>query len=241
MANKIFNSLLGSSGEWTPESLPGLWLWLKASTLSLNDGDSVTTWTKAGGTGTSPTQGTVGSRPTYQTNEINSQPVIRFDGTDDFFTMGDMSAFTAGHAFIVTRLVQATPDAVNAGLWDIGSDFVNPTIFPFVGDGNIYDQFGTTSRKTTGNPTPSFQDWNIYSVYSATNDWANAFNGTDLFSTATNTVGFSATPTLGKSGGHGAGDFFLQGDTPEVIFCSQKLSAPDVALTIAYLEAEYAL
>lgn len=240
MRPTLFGTVAGSAA-WTPANLPGLWLWLKASTLGLNDGDSVTTWTKAGGTGSSPTQGTAGSRPTYQTNEVNGQPVIRFDGTDDFFTMGNMSAFTAGTAFIVMRLVQATPDPANAGLWDIGSDVGNPTICPFVGDGKIYDQFGTTSRKTTADPTPSFQDWNIYSVYSAANDWANAFNGTELFSTATNTVGFSASPTLGKSGGHGAGDFYLQGDTPEVIICSGKLSAPDIATTIAYLQTEYAL
>jgi len=239
-------SLLYPSGSSVSDSSPipttDLYQWLKADAIEgLADGDPVSSWLDSSGNNKDATQGTGTNQPSYQTNEINGLPVVRFDGTDNFFTMPSMAALTAAEYFIVIRLVQATPDPANAGLWDIGSDTANPTIFPFVGDGKIYDQFGTTSRKTTADPTPSFQSWNIYSVYSAANDWTNFFNGTQLFTTGTNTVGFSATPTLGKSGGHGVGDFYLQGDVPEVIGYSAKLSADDRALVLSYLTTKYGL
>lgn len=241
-----FGVPLYPSGSSVADSIPipttDLYQWFKADAITgLSDGNLVTTWADSSGNSRDATQSTATNQPSYQTNEINGLPVVRFDGVDNFFTLPTMAALTAAEYFIVVRLVQATPDPVNAGLWDIGSDFVNPTIFPFVVDGNIYDQFGTTSRKTTGNPVPSFQNWNIYSVISVTNEWTNFFNGTQLFTTGTNTVGFSATPTLGKSGGHGSGDFYLEGDVPEMIGYSAKLSADDRASVLSYLTTKYAL
>lgn len=48
------------------------------------DGDPVGTWSDLSGKGNNATQSTAGKKPSYQTNEINGWPVVRFDGSNDY-------------------------------------------------------------------------------------------------------------------------------------------------------------
>jgi len=48
-----------------------------------NDGDSVSEWLDQSSALNHMVQATAANQPTLQTNEINSKPVVRFDGTDD--------------------------------------------------------------------------------------------------------------------------------------------------------------
>ncbi|MCB9448709.1 MAG: hypothetical protein H6585_10230 [Flavobacteriales bacterium] len=57
-------------------------LWLKADYLSQGDGTAVTSWTDASGNGFDFAQATGSKQPTYKTNILNGQPVVRFDGGD---------------------------------------------------------------------------------------------------------------------------------------------------------------
>jgi hypothetical protein len=61
--------------------------WWKADALGLANADPVATWTDSSGNANSLSQATAGKRPTYRTNVINSKPVVRFDGTDDFLSL----------------------------------------------------------------------------------------------------------------------------------------------------------
>lgn len=85
LSNTGFESNLSS---WytgvQPDSISGLKLWLKADAITgSNDGDSVTTWTDSSGNTNNATQSTAANKPTYKTNIINGNPVVRFDGVDD--------------------------------------------------------------------------------------------------------------------------------------------------------------
>ncbi len=64
--------------------------WYDASTLSVVDGSSVSTWQNLGGNGTAAVQNTGSRQPTFQSDPaslINGHPVIRFDGNNDFFSI----------------------------------------------------------------------------------------------------------------------------------------------------------
>lgn len=66
---------------FSPTDIAGLKLWLKADSLSLNDGDAVGTWTDSSGQGNNATEST--NKPTYKTNIQNGKPAVQFDATDD--------------------------------------------------------------------------------------------------------------------------------------------------------------
>ena len=66
---------------WTPSDLPaGLAGWYKADAITgLSDGDPVDSWVDSSGNGNTLTQSTSGAKPTYETAELNSLPIVRFD------------------------------------------------------------------------------------------------------------------------------------------------------------------
>lgn len=55
----------------------------------LSDGDPVSTWSDRSGSGNNATQ-TGTARPTFETAEQGGQPVIRFDGSNDYLNAGDV-------------------------------------------------------------------------------------------------------------------------------------------------------
>ena len=178
-------------------------------------------------------------RPVFKTNQINtSLPAISFDGTNQYFDCVNLSALSAGTVHIVVKLDTDPPIDAHSGLWGMGSD-VTGTHFPF-SDGNIYDSFGTTVRKTVGNPGPTLTQWRIYSVWSDSNDWAAYLDGASLFTTATNTVGFfSGAFILGAHAN--AASYKLQGYIARFLFYNAKQSTQDFTDTIAALQGIYGL
>lgn len=69
-------------GSWTPSLLPSGSLsgWYKADAITgLSDGAAVTSWSDSSGQSNTLTQSTSGAQPSYETNELNSLPIVRFD------------------------------------------------------------------------------------------------------------------------------------------------------------------
>lgn len=66
---------------WTPSDLPaGLAGWYKADAITgLSDGEAVASWVDSSGNGNTLTQSVSGAKPSYETNELNSLPIVRFD------------------------------------------------------------------------------------------------------------------------------------------------------------------
>jgi hypothetical protein len=238
-----------AGGSFTPADIATLALWLKAdgtlwqdsarTTPVASDADPVGAWDDESGNGRHYTQATGGNRPTFRTAVVNSEPVVRFAagsaqwlGGPDFLT-----GFSAGEVVVVVKL-NADPPFSDGGMWDFGST-ADSEHYCYA-DGNIYEEFGTTSRKSTGNPTPALNSWRRYGVWSASGDFASYFDGASgspHYSTGTNTVGWTTAPFLGKSN---AG-FYLDGDIAELVLSSAKLSSGDRSSLDSYLATKYGL
>lgn len=71
-------------GDYDLDSIGTVALWLKAQCITgLNDGDSVGTWPDNSGNSNDASQATASQKPTWEKNEINGFPIVRFDGSND--------------------------------------------------------------------------------------------------------------------------------------------------------------
>jgi hypothetical protein len=219
--NRAITFLIGkgaASGAFSPSDIPGLKMWLKADALSLSNNDPVTSWTDLSGQNNHATQSSAGAKPTFKND--GAFPVVRFNGTTNLLNIFDCSALNEAEIFIVLRVANDPPaDVAQSGLWTFGTD-TNRTHFPYL-DGNVYEQFGTTARKSVGNPTPDLSSaFRIYNAYSADSDYQVSLDKTPIFSTSSNTVGFTSTPLLGQS----MPFTFFEGDMREIVFFDHKLA-----------------
>jgi hypothetical protein len=207
---------------FSPAGVAGLKVWLKADAIvGLADTDPVSTWSDSSGQGNDGTA-SLTVRPLYRTGIVNGKPVVRFDGVNDVLNLpNSFSAFTAGTAFVVVKIVTDPPTAeIRTGLWRFGAGITSHH-YPYT-DGTIYDAFGSTVRKTTGNPTPALTNWHVYEVVSKTNEWTSRINGTQHFTTATNTVGWTTTPQLG---GQSSVNLYCQGDIAEFLLYDNDIGS----------------
>lgn len=94
-------------GTFSPSEISGLAVWLKADSLSASP---VTTWTN-NGSGANFSQSTAGNKPTWVDAVVNSKPVVRFDGTDDWLQSAsaiDLDGTSALTIFAVTKASATT-------------------------------------------------------------------------------------------------------------------------------------
>lgn len=224
-----------AGGGFVPTDIAGCVLWLDASQIvGLSDGDPVVTWSNlgTGGSGNDAVQSDSSKRGTYQTGEINSLPVVRLDGSNDSYEVGDFSAESAITSFIVLKR-----DANTAayGLWNFSDSDI--TFYPFAGDGNIYDAFASTVRHDGIVAGVSLQSPHLYSVVSQSGEWTARVNGAQVFTTGTNTVALIAVCKLGMAiNGTPWG-----GDMAEVIVYDSALGTTDRQTVEAYLATKYGL
>lgn len=59
-------------------------LLLDSRYLALNNNDAVSSWTNRANSSNNAAQATAANQPTYQTNQLNGNPAVSFDGSDDF-------------------------------------------------------------------------------------------------------------------------------------------------------------
>ena len=75
-------------------------LWLKADDgINESDGEGVDIWSDQSGQDNHATQTVATSRPTYEDDadsSINHNPVVYFDGTNDYLSLGNLSAIKGG-------------------------------------------------------------------------------------------------------------------------------------------------
>jgi hypothetical protein len=170
------------------------------------------------------TQATAASRPLL----VSSSGVqcLQLDGVDDRLALPDfITGFTSGMAIFAAKL-NADPPASGFGpvIGDFGSS-AQGNHYPF-GDGIVYSDFLSTTRKTCGNPTPSLAAWHVGEFRSATGAWAYAINGTNVFTTATNTVGTTTGLFLGATTAGGARILGLIG---RIIIINRVLTGTELA------------
>jgi trimeric autotransporter adhesin len=229
-----------------PSDLAGLLRWWDAGTgvtLSTSPADRVDQWDdQSGNAGHMTPISFNNTRPTWHTNQINGLPALRFLRSDQRrLTFANLGSQTAAEAFIVVKVDLDPPtDASASALWDIQAQVGSgaDTHYPFT-DSNVYDTFGTTARKSTGNPATNLAGWHLYNVRTASGAWSSHINGTQHFTTATNTVGFgTAAHYLGQSKN---GNYWLSGYVAELFIYNRVLGASERDDVHTYLAGKYGL
>lgn len=232
----------GGAAAWTPASIAGLQLWLDASQIAgLNDGDAVATWSDVSGNAQHATQATASKRPLYKTSILNGQPVVRFDGVDDFLENGTFTALnnaSAASLFIVKR--QTSGASIQFPLF-----FAN-LFYQFNFGGGL--KYWRTSATEDANAT---LDWTTWTYEAQLFDGSQTGNANRLKIRSNGSpVSVSYTGTIAATLGSGTG-FYVStldgtlypwnGDIAEIIGYSTVPSAGQLALLEQYLAAKYGL
>lgn len=211
-------------------------LWLKADEgVTADGGSSVVTWTNFGSFGSQVTAPAAPKKPLWVPNVVAGRPAVRFDGTDDELVLPHtLSGATAAEVFVVAKAL-ADPPAHTQRLMQFGASW--GTAYPAI-DGRIHDGFASTgAQRLVGNVAQDLSQWSFYNVSSQTNEWIVRLNGKPLTSSATNTVGFTTTPYMGRAS---IGEFF-QGDIAEMIVYDRVLTASERYAVEYYLGNKYGI
>ena len=149
--------------------------------------------------------------------------IATFDGSDDHLDGPDfVSSFTAGEIFYQIKAANDPGSPASASGWDQwGSDTAADTFIWT--DGQMYLGFGTSSRKSTGNPGRGpMNEWRTIDIWSATNDFSLTIDHFQDYTHTGSVVGFTTTPTIGYST---TPDRWLKADVKAIVVFSEKLSA----------------
>lgn len=241
---------------FSPPDIADLKAWWKADSLSLSDGDPVSSWVDSSGGGFTITQGTAGFRPVYKTSQINGKPIVRFDGTDDLlkrtmaaclFDPGDDCIF-----FLVFKPTGASTGTAGLIAQDEGAgDFDKFLVGRNTNGGPQGDKIDFIVSSTTGgtaflSSSTTYPVGSYYAVAATKKVSTHTFvkagvaDGSLVASavfpttTADLTVGFSENDGVGGSG-------YFGGDIAEIIIYNRALTAQERNQVGNYLESEYGL
>lgn len=228
-------SFAAIGGGFSPSDIAGLQVWLKADAITgLSDNDPVTTWEDSSSANHDATQATGGNKPTYQTNELNSLPVVRFDGTDDYLRTGSFTLALPTTVFVVSKVIAETSIATQFdGLSNQDTMEMRSKSSPD-GTYEIYAN-GFLSTNVPGNV-------GTYKIYSIRFNGASSAVYVNASLHATGTVGASSPNgiTLGCYG-NASPDRFSQMDMAEFIVYDSALADADRQDVESYLNAKYAV
>jgi hypothetical protein len=193
---------------WVPSDETGLKVWLETDPALWTGHPSfdaeALSWTDLSGLSNTPT-GTTGDVPMYRDNIANGYPALEFSiAQSAILTFPNFaSALTAGEAVALVKLSAYPPASDSTAgpfLGDSGTSGLNNHYS--YSDGNIYDGFGSTVRKTVGAPTGAdLTQFHVVNVGSAASNYLLKINnGAFSYSTATNTVGFGTSIKIGRNG-----------------------------------------
>jgi len=213
-----------------PGSFAGLIVWLAARMeTAFADNDDVGTWTDHSGLGHDATQATADNKPHYKTGIINGNAVLRFDGTNDTMTLGDLSAHfaTAATVFVV---------ASACSQYNLYTTHSN-------GDADIY---WNTSGTGYFGPfrTGRYEGWPAVVPTTGNHLWVvKSVTGVGGYEVIIDNISKgvqNATHAAGTA--HGLSENKrLTGDIAEVILYDTVLSAGNIDIIEAYLNAIYAI
>ncbi len=162
----------------------------------------------------------------------NGAQALYFNKTTLLTLEAAIAGITAAHAFLVFKSVEDPAVTSQQMLWQFGPPAVGMH-FPFA-DGNIYDHFGTTERKTVGNPAADLRAVHCYEVITKANQFTARLDGAEIFTTATNAVGWHATQVLGNHSAGAMAQGFI-GWWARLIICNAELAGADIANMRGYL------
>lgn len=234
--------------NFAPDDIAELEYWFKANELILNNADPVDTLVDYSGNSRDFSAVTTNNRGTFATNQINSLPAVQFthngNGATTTNTQYNGPTFTTGYTaaevFIVLKAEADPASSTLKGAYSTFGSDANVCHYPYT-NGDIFDDFATTSRKNIPNASVpvSLASWNLYNVSSASGSWIARINGTQIYSTVTNTVGWVSTPIFGGSGAAAPSGAGFSGYIAEIMLFSKVLNATERLNVRAYVSNKY--
>jgi len=222
------NNFASDLSNWNtgipPNKISGLTLWLQASSIAQSNGTTVSSWPDSSTAGNNAIQSTGADQPTFETNVINGQPALLFDGAHDWMAAPSLTGQTI---FVV------------ANHTDGGTNFTDYRRMVDNGDTFGYSIFGV-SGNSTYNPTAFPRG------ITASNFWVNGTNtlsagtlSTFRIVSAVATSPSTNTTWIGTYTGSGAQLF--KGNMSEVIIYSGALTTAQRTGVENYLSSKYGI
>jgi hypothetical protein len=239
---------------WTPEYIDSA-VWLDAadnSTTVLDQNGGISQWEDKSGNGRHATQGSSGNRPVLQQALLNGCDALRFDGTDDFLTLGTALGKPASYSvFVVGRITKALSNT-QALCGSINSAGQSATAWGSVTNlasqaGKHWWQYGTGSAYRWGFGEGAFtqNSWGVHAILHAhgTQNETPYLNGSSLTSTgldgtATSVSGTAYAFSIGRSGESAA---YLGGEIAEIIIALTAVTLEDRQKIEGYLAHKWGL
>lgn len=209
-----------------PPDIAGLKLWLKADSIGLTDGTTITSWADSSSNGYNLTSGSA----TFKTNIVNGKPVVRFDGiSNNLSASGSIGVSQPDTIFIVGKqpftaarcgFVWTGPGAPQIALVE------NTT-------GNFGLYAGTAEIQDASNHSGEFHVFT--GIFSGSNG-TGYVDGSLVVGPGSVGSAVVGTVHLMTDGG----TTFFPGDIAEVVIYNSALSGTDRGNIEAYLKAKYA-
>lgn len=220
----VIRQATSSPSAADPDTISDLEAWYQADSLALSDNDPVSTWTDSSGNGRNVTQAGA-ARPTYKTNILNGEPVVRFDGVDDYLSLAQ--SFISGNDWTIIAVSKST-----SGTGVVASNDASGNRGWVFWRGTTGGNFETNGTGGTVYTTGS--GYNIVTVRGGIEIYVDGgINASAVRSIPSNTATFEiGRRTFGEK---------LTGDVAELIIYSKKLSLLERAQVETYLSSKYGI
>lgn len=225
---KIFGSDL--KGWWSADS----GVYSDAGSTAATNAGNVQQWNDRSGNGNHWIQTTAANKGTYRTSIVNGYPVVRFDGSNDFYTLG--SAISLGTSFTLFVVCKTAPSIGGQCLYS--SAATNNHIS--LNDGADNDSFGfdgtnivgANTATTAGSFALTIHQNNAGTLRIYRSGTESAYSTGQTFSTFPfNRTGVYAT----------GGNKWFNGDIAEMVAVNAAATANQRGLVNKYLATKYGL
>lgn len=240
--------------NFSPSNVSGLSYWFEADQLTgLSNTNPVNSLLDSSGNArhfAAFSTSSPDTRATYKTNAVNGLPSILFvhDGNNSTNTnsrydgpSNTFNGFTEMEIFVLIKAANDPASSNLVGNWStIGSDTSLLQHYPFndAGVGTVYEGAATNARKNTGNPLINLAAFNVYNISSKNGLYKTRFNGTEFFSTATNTFAITGSPRFGGNSSSFSGAGF-SGEIAVILIWNRVLNNSERTAVRNYFTAKY--
>jgi hypothetical protein len=214
------------------KALSGLVYWLDASQSStVTTGTGVSEWRSAAGGSIKATQATANNQPAYQTAVQNGKNAMYFDGVNDGFTIGDLSASFPSAA---TAIFAFKPDADTE--YSIYTTTNNSAFWAYPTSRTYIGAFKTTRLNNVSSPLMPTASAAVVAITSSSSAYRVYVNG----ATAHDVAADYSAGTNHRIGFNDLGTYY-KGWLYEAIFSSSELPTATLNAATKYLRSKWGI
>jgi len=226
---------------WSPSDCQApLTAWYKADSISGSDGDSVGSWTDSSANSNTVAQLTSARQPSLQTDELNGYPVLRFDGTNDILSDGDISDLDVGTGDIWMACVfKSTDDSAVQNIFEKGATSFGLRV---LANGNLQICMGSTTNAAVQNSGNWSRTAFVLMTASRNSNTNTGFiNGSAADSTSLTDNNSISNSDVLDIGSRAIGAGAMTGDIAEILLGGGTISEKELRTVEGYLADKYGL